>query len=47
MNGPLRYACNTNGFAHHRLGDALRVMADLGYEGSALAYLRAPEREAA
>lgn len=27
---------NTNGFAHHRLDDALRILADLGYQGVAL-----------
>ncbi len=27
---------NTNGLAHHRLEDALRVLADLGYDGVAL-----------
>ena len=36
MNRSFRYGYNTNGFAHHRLDDALRVMADLGYEGCAL-----------
>lgn len=27
---------NTNGFAHHRLGDAVEVLAELGYGGVAL-----------
>src|SRR5438445_671211 len=31
-----RYGYNTNGLAHHRLDDALRVIAELGYEGCAL-----------
>jgi sugar phosphate isomerase/epimerase len=33
---PLRYAYNTNGLAHHRLDDALALLADLGYAGCAL-----------
>ncbi|GIJ46023.1 xylose isomerase [Virgisporangium aliadipatigenens] len=32
----LRYGYGTNGFANHRLPDALRVIADLGYSGVAL-----------
>jgi sugar phosphate isomerase/epimerase len=32
----LRYGYGTNGFANHRLADALAVIADLGYEGVAL-----------
>ena len=32
----LRYAYNTNGTAHHRLGDALTLIADAGYDGVAL-----------
>jgi L-ribulose-5-phosphate 3-epimerase len=31
-----RFGYGTNGFAHHRLGDALAVIADLGYAGVAL-----------
>lgn len=33
---PLRLGYNTNGFAHHSLDDALRLIADLGYVGVAL-----------
>jgi L-ribulose-5-phosphate 3-epimerase len=32
----LRFGYGTNGFANHRLTDALTVIADLGYEGVAL-----------
>jgi L-ribulose-5-phosphate 3-epimerase len=32
----LRYAYNTNGLANHRLEDALRLLADIGYDGCAL-----------
>jgi sugar phosphate isomerase/epimerase len=32
----LRFAYGTNGFADHRLPDALRVLADLGYDGVSL-----------
>ncbi|MFC6021739.1 sugar phosphate isomerase/epimerase family protein [Plantactinospora solaniradicis] len=32
----LRFGYGTNGFANHRLDDALRVLADLGYQGVAL-----------
>ena len=32
----LRYAWNTNGCAHHRLDEALRLIADAGYDGVAL-----------
>jgi L-ribulose-5-phosphate 3-epimerase len=32
----LRFGYGTNGFANHRLADALAVIADLGYEGVAL-----------
>ncbi|MEU3456304.1 sugar phosphate isomerase/epimerase family protein [Micromonospora sp. NPDC006766] len=41
MSGPdgtagLRFGYGTNGFANHRLTDALRLIADLGYRGVAL-----------
>jgi len=32
----VKYAYNTNGLAHHRLGDALSLLADTGYDGVAL-----------
>ncbi len=32
----VRFAYNTNGLAHHRLDDALRMLADEGYSGVAL-----------
>ncbi len=32
----LRYAYNTNGTAHHRLTDAIALIADAGYDGIAL-----------
>lgn len=32
----LRYGYNTNGLAHHRLDDALQLLADLGYDGCAI-----------
>ena len=32
----LRYGYNTNGMANHRLDEALRLLADLGYDGCAL-----------
>ncbi|GAA0453617.1 xylose isomerase [Actinoplanes capillaceus] len=35
MSG-LRFGYGTNGFANHRLDDALAVIADLGYQGVAL-----------
>ncbi|WP_254910210.1 sugar phosphate isomerase/epimerase family protein [Micromonospora sp. NBS 11-29] len=35
-SGRLRFGYGTNGFANHRLDDALAVIADLGYEGVAL-----------
>ena len=34
--GALRFAYNTNGLAHHRLPDAIDLLADLGYDGIAL-----------
>lgn len=34
--GPLRLGYGTNGFSDHRLGDALAVIAELGYDGVAL-----------
>jgi len=36
MTPPLRFGYGTNGFANHRLADALAVIAGLGYEGVAL-----------
>ena len=36
MSAVLRYAYNTNGLAHHRLDDALHLLADSGYAGVAL-----------
>lgn len=33
---PVRLAYNTNGLAHHRLEDALGLLADCGYDGVAL-----------
>lgn len=32
----LRYAYNTNGASNHRLGDALTLIAEAGYDGVAL-----------
>src|ERR1700710_709427 len=32
----LRFAFNTNGCAHHRLDDALTLIAEAGYDGVAL-----------
>lgn len=32
----LRFGYNTNGFAHHRLEDAVAILADLGYQSVAL-----------
>lgn len=48
----LAFGYNTNGFAHHRLRDALEIVAEIGYEGVALTLdlhhldpLRAPGEE--
>jgi D-psicose/D-tagatose/L-ribulose 3-epimerase len=36
VNHRLRFAYNTNGAANHRLGDAVALIADAGYDGVAL-----------
>ncbi|MFH1022057.1 MAG: sugar phosphate isomerase/epimerase family protein [Planctomycetota bacterium] len=33
---PLRFAYNTNGFAFHRLDDAVAILAEIGYAGVAI-----------
>lgn len=33
---PMKLGYNTNGFAHHRLPDALRIIGDLGYQSVAI-----------
>jgi L-ribulose-5-phosphate 3-epimerase len=33
---PLELGYNTNGFAHHRLADALNIIADIGYQTAAI-----------
>ena len=35
------FGYNTNSVGHHMLEDALAVLAELGYEGKSLAFLRA------
>ncbi|MEU8891511.1 sugar phosphate isomerase/epimerase family protein [Streptomyces sp. NPDC048442] len=37
---PLRFAYGTNGFARHSLEEALRIIADIGYEGVSLTLAR-------
>lgn len=36
QSSSMRFAYNTNGCSNHRLGEALRLMADCGYDGVAL-----------